>query len=71
MMPGLARRISHSGYRRMSLVSALILGGRVADAEVELAKLESPEERADMIGSSLLTEFRVGCSTQMIMSHHQ
>ena len=64
-----ARRSSHKAERRASLVAALILGGRVSEADAELAKLDTPEERAELIGSSLLAQFRVGCSTQMIMSY--
>jgi hypothetical protein len=67
----IARRSSHKGERSASLISALILGGRDADAEVELAKFDKPQDRAYRIGHTLLSKFRVGASTQIIMSHHQ
>ncbi len=66
-----ARRSSHAGERRMSLVFALIAGGRVSAAEAELAKLDSPEERAPLIGDWLLDEFRIGTSSQLILSAQQ
>jgi hypothetical protein len=53
-----ARRTSHSGDRRTHLISALIVGGHVSAAEVELARLDSPEERACLISYSLLAEFK-------------
>lgn len=53
-----ARRTSHAGDRRAHLVSALIVGGRVSAAEAELARLDSPEERAYLISYTLLAEFK-------------
>jgi hypothetical protein len=54
-----ARRISHASDRQLHLVSALIVGGRRAAAEAELARLGSPDDRADLIGYSLLTWCKV------------
>jgi len=65
-----ARRSSQTDERRMSLVFALIAGNRVSAAEAELAKLDSPEERALLIGDWLLDEFRIGTS-QLILSPQQ
>jgi hypothetical protein len=48
-----ARKISASADRRTLLVSALIAGGRDADAEAELAKVAQPETRADLLIYSL------------------
>jgi hypothetical protein len=48
-------------------VYALILGGRVPDAEAELAKLDEPRDRAVWIGDALLSEFRVGSSSAVIL----
>jgi hypothetical protein len=55
-----ARRSSDARDRQLHLVSALIVGGRVSDAEAELARLGSPDDRADLIGYSLLTWCKVG-----------
>jgi hypothetical protein len=66
-----ARRSSHTGERRMSLLFALMAGGRVPDAEAELAKLDSPEERAPLIGDSLLDGFRIGSSSRLIFFAQQ
>jgi hypothetical protein len=45
--------------RSMHLVSSLIVGGRAAAAEAELAKLDSPWERASLIERSLTADFRI------------
>jgi hypothetical protein len=54
-----ARRISHADDRRLHLVSAQIVGGHASAAEIELAKLDSPEERASLIAFSLLAGLTV------------
>ena len=48
-----AKKITSAGERRLHLVSALIHGGRAADAEAELGKLDAPADRAGLILSSL------------------
>jgi hypothetical protein len=62
-----AKRTSHSGDRRGHIMYALILGGRLPDAEAELAKLDEPRDRAVTIGDALLSEFNVGCSSGVIL----
>ncbi len=62
-----AKRSSHAVDRQGHIVRALILGGRVPDAEAELAKLDEPKDRAAWIGAALLSEFSVGSSSAVIL----
>lgn len=48
-----ARRISSVSERQLHFVSALIAGGRIAEAEAELAKLDSPDKRVMLITHSI------------------
>jgi hypothetical protein len=64
---GTQKRISHTRDRQTHFVSTLILGGRVSAAEVELAKLDSAEERANLIGHSLMREFKYGFFSPLML----
>ncbi|MCI0360495.1 MAG: hypothetical protein L0211_18615 [Planctomycetaceae bacterium] len=66
-----AKRSTHKDDRQACIVHALILGGRVAEAEVELAKLDEPRDRAVKIGYVLLSEFRVSSSSEVILCRKQ
>jgi len=57
-----ARRISRTADHRTLFICALVAGGRLSAAEAELAKLDSPEKRAELIGYSLLRV--VGCDRE-------
>ncbi|HVJ80302.1 MAG TPA: hypothetical protein VNC50_04455, partial [Planctomycetia bacterium] len=62
-----AKKTSHSGDRRLHVVSALILGGRRESAEGELATLETPADRAGLIADSLMAEFTAGSSAAVLL----
>ena len=62
-----AKRCTHAGDRQGSIVRALILGGRVPDALAELAKLDEPRDRAVWIADALMSDFRVGSSSAVIL----
>jgi hypothetical protein len=62
-----AKRSTHKGDRQACIVPALILGGRVAEAEAELAKLGEPKDRAFSLGGALLSEFRVSSASAVIL----
>lgn len=66
-----ARKISDKRGRQTHLVSALILGRRVSAAELELAKLDSAEERAGLIHYSLTTEYPYGFSPSLLVRQHE
>jgi hypothetical protein len=66
-----ARRSSHARDRQLHLVSALIVGGRISAAEVELARLNSPDDRAELVAYSLLTWCKVGSSTVIMVPDQQ